>query len=132
MTMRRDDYLNRLPWSPTQIAVISLLLTPLAGGVLHALNYERLGAALSRKRIALFSNLISITALIVSPFFISTPFWGQAFALFASAYFYKSQEHLFQAHRSLGGRTSSLVLPIVLTIVVELALVLGVALLLAK
>jgi hypothetical protein len=34
----------RSAWSPTGIAIVSLLLSPIPGGVLHALNYRRLGA----------------------------------------------------------------------------------------
>src|SRR6476659_1442269 len=115
---------EKLPWSPTQIAVISLVLTPLAGGILHALNYERLGAP-QRKRVALLSNLIAGMAAVINPF------GSVGFALFASAYFYKSQEQLFQAHRSQGGRTTPLVVPILLALGVGVMLVIGVALILA-
>lgn len=79
---------DKLPWSPTQIAVMSLVLTPLTGGILHALNYERLGAP-ARKRVALFSNLITSIA-----FFIS--FGGLSFALFASAYYTSRRNNSFR------------------------------------
>lgn len=113
---------EKLPWSPTQIAVISLVLTPFMGGILHALNYERLGAP-ARTRVSLFSNLITGVAFLLGG--------GLLLALFASAYFYKSQERLFETHcAALGGRTASLLWPIVLTIGTGLVLLTGLGLLL--
>ena len=115
----------RRPWSPTQIAMLSLLLTPLSGGILHALNYARLGAP-ARKRLALFSNLITGTAVLLPSFFLRAPLGASlGMAMFASAYFYKSQAQLFQAHLSRGGRKASLVWPVVLTIAGALALAIG-------
>lgn len=121
MTSENSNPKESRPWSPKGIALVSLLLSPLPGGVLHALNYARLGVP-ARKRLALFSNLITGVALLAIPFWIEAPFVRLAAALFASAYFYKSQERLFQAHRSGGGQKASFVLPVVLTLVAALLL----------
>jgi len=109
----------RSAWSPTGIAIVSLLLSPIPGGVLHALNYRRLGAP-ARGRLALFSNLITGTVLLLFPSL--PPGLRIAASLFLASYFYKTQEELFLAHRSVGGRKASLVVPVVLTIAVALAL----------
>ena len=119
----------RPPWSPTGIAVISLLLSPLAGGVLHALNYSRLGVP-ERRRLALFANLITGIAILFVPVFTTPLFSRLAAALLVAAYFYKSQESLFQAHRASGGRKASLLVPGCLSIVA--ALILGLILLFAE
>jgi hypothetical protein len=108
----------RSAWSPTGIALVSLLLSPLPGGVLHALNYARLGAP-GLRRLALFSNLITAAAL----FLPSLPLGFRiSLSLFAASYFYKTQERLFLAHRSGGGRKASLAVPVVLTIAAALVL----------
>jgi len=118
----RGDEL-RPPWSPTGIALVTLLLSPIPGGILHALNYERLGVP-ARKRLALFSNLIAGVALFVVPSTGSAIFLPRSgVALLFAAYFYKSQERLFQAHLSLGGRKASLLLPVCLTILTVVILV---------
>jgi hypothetical protein len=108
----------RSAWSPTGIAIVSLLLSPLPGGVLHALNYARLGNP-GRRRLALFSNLITATVLLFPSL---PPGFRISASLFAAAYFYKTQEQLFLAHRSGGGRKASLAVPVVLTIAAALAL----------
>ncbi len=112
---------SRSAWSPTGIALVSLLFSPLPGGILHALNYSRLGTP-GRRRLALFSNLIAGTVLFFPPL---TPAIRISASLFAAAYFYKTQEHLFLAHRSSGGRKASLAVPVVLTLVVAVILLVG-------
>jgi hypothetical protein len=113
----------RPPWNPTGIALISVLLSPLPGGVLHALNYDRLGQP-KRRRLALTSNLITTTILFVAVF--ATPnrshvlIW--AASLFIAAYFYKSQDKLFREHKSAGGQTASLLVPGLLSVVVPVLL----------
>ena|GEM_PF-4170359 len=111
----------RSAWSPTGIAIVSILLTPILGGVLHALNYKRLGAP-ARGRLALFSNLITGTVLLLFPSL--PPGIRISASLFVASYFYKTQEELFLAHRSGGRRKASLAVPIFLTLVAALALLL--------
>lgn len=112
----------RGPWSPTGIAVVSLLLSPLPGGVLHALNYARLGHP-ERKRLVLFSNLITGTAVLFIPALLPGTFSRPAAAFLIAAYFYKSQEQLFQAYCSQGSPKASLLKPVVLSVVLILVLV---------
>lgn len=106
------------PWSPTGIAVLSVVVSPLLGGILHGLNYERLGRP-ELKRFALARNLLSATALLL--------FWNldmpTSFAsLFMAAYFYKTQEEPFLRAVPAGGRKASLFRPAVLFIALALAL----------
>lgn len=109
---------ERAPWSPMGIAIITVLLSPLSGGVLHALNYARLGQP-ERRRLALASNLITTTLL-----FFVTSYAGLmrglawATALIIAAYFYNSQEGLFRRYRSAGGQKASLLLPGILSVIV--------------
>ena len=117
----------RAPWSPTGIALVTLLLSSVAGAVLHALNYSRLGWP-QRGRLALFSNLI--TPLLVGLAAMLGPWSGLRLtvAIFLAAYFYKTQAALFERHRASGGRKASLVLPVILLMValVGLAVILSV------
>jgi len=111
----------RAPWSPTGIALVTLLLSSVAGAVLHALNYSRLGWP-QRWRLALFSNLI--TPLLIGLAAILGPWTGLRFtvAIFLAAYFYKTQAPLFERHRAGGGRKASLVLPVILLVAVLVGL----------
>lgn len=105
----------RAPWSPTGIALVTLLLSSVAGAVLHALNYSRLGWP-QRWRLALFSNLI--TSLFVGFVAMVGLGGGLRFTVsaFLAAYFYKMQAPLFDRHRAAGGPKASLVLPVFLLI----------------
>jgi tetratricopeptide (TPR) repeat protein len=106
--------------------LISVLFSPLPGGILHALNYSRLGQP-ERQGLALTSNLITTTILFLTLFFGSGRFpylFGIA-SLLMAAYFYKSQEHLFRQHRSAGGQKASLLLPVVLSVIAPVILAFG-------
>jgi tetratricopeptide (TPR) repeat protein len=111
------------PWNPAGIALISVLFSPRPGGILHALNYARLGRPKWRN-LALVSNLITTTILFVAVFVAPTRMhvliW--ATSLFIAAYFYKSQDQLFRQHKSTGGQTASLLVPAILSIVVPILL----------
>jgi hypothetical protein len=113
--MMTDPARPRLPWSPTGIAIVTLILSPLPGGILHALNYVRLGVP-SRRPVALFTNLFSGISLLLLPYFLQpSAGWRLAGNLFLAVYFFKSQDCHFQTHRSAGGTKASLVLPVILT-----------------
>src|SRR5262245_26977389 len=103
------------PWSPTGIAVLTLVFSPLAGGILHGLNYGRLGQPLYR-RFILSRNLLAagLFVLFSSLPNLSRPGLAIAISLFFAAYFYKTQERAFQSHRSQGGRKASFLVPVVL------------------
>lgn len=116
----------RLPWSPTGIALITLLFSPLPGGILHAMNYARLGQP-ERTRLALASNLVTTTILFFVAFYaersLRAVIWLAAMVI--ATYFYKSQDKLFRRHRSAGGQKASLLLPGTLSVVVPVILALG-------
>jgi hypothetical protein len=104
----------KAPWSPTGIAVLTLFLLP-AGGILHGLNYGRLGKPLYR-RFALARNLLAFGLLALFAELLPGQGGGIVASLFFAAYFYKTQERTFQSHRAQGGRKASLLLPIVLSL----------------
>lgn len=108
----------RPPWSPFGIAVLSVLVSPLLGGILHGLNYERLGRP-DLKRLVLFRNLVAGSALLLLGF-LKMPL-GLA-SLFLAAYFYKTQEEAFLRAVPAGGRKASLFRPAALFIALALAL----------
>ena len=107
----------RAPWSPTGIALVTLVLSPVAGAVLHALNYSRLGWP-QRWRLALFSNLITPLVFVLVGMRTSGGAGSNlVIPLFLAAYFYKTQAPLFERHRAAGGSKASLVLPVILVVV---------------
>lgn len=119
----------RAPWSPTGIALVTLVVSPVAGAILHALNYPRLGWP-QRWRLALFSNLITPLVFVLIGMLGSSGSSNLVISLFLAAYFYKTQAPLFERHRAAGGSKASLVLPVIL--VVAAVAILGVVLHLAE
>lgn len=101
------------PWSPTGIALLSLLLLPL-GAILHGLNFRRLGHPGSA-RFALWRNLLSVQLLFL-PGILHTNLPGSGFvtSLFYAAYFYRTQAWLYEDHRAAGGRKGSLLAPVLI------------------
>jgi len=93
--------------------VLTLLLSPLPAGVLHALNYRRLGQR-ERVRLAFATNLIS--GLLLSLLAMELSFWGWASSILLAMYFYKSQEPLFQRHRAGGGKKASMIPPTLISL----------------
>ena len=110
MTENRPDPVPRpahRPWSPTGVAVLTLIFSPLVGGIFHAINYGRLGRH-SLQRFALFRNLLASLLLIAWALLLPTLVPKGLSFLFA-AYFYKTQEEDFRRHVSAGGGKSSLI-----------------------
>jgi hypothetical protein len=107
------------PWSPTAIAVLTLVFSPVAGGVLHALNYGRLGRGEFR-RYALACNLFAGTWLVA--LLLGTSFSTLGASLFFAAYFYKTQEEHFQEHLLQGGKKASVFMAILVSLVVSIPL----------
>lgn len=118
-----DPVAARPPWSPTGIALLTLLISPFVGAVLHALNYHRLGVP-ERWRLTLFANLVPAMLVLWSATRGSSggSIWRWEIALLLAAYFYKTQEGRFRRHRAGGGRRGSLFLPAVLLILAMLVL----------
>lgn len=96
---------------------MTLFLSPFAGGILHGLNYGRLGQPVYR-RFILARNLFAAGLLVLCASLLNLqgPGLGIAASLFFAAYFYKTQERTFQSHLSQGGRKASFLLPVVLSL----------------
>jgi hypothetical protein len=113
------------PWSPFAIAVLTLLLTPVAGGILHGLNYARLGQGRLRRFVLARNLLASLLFILFAVIVQARPGLRPAGVdLFFAAYFYKSQESLFQDFLAQGGRKGSLVTAILIALFVVLGAVL--------
>jgi tetratricopeptide (TPR) repeat protein len=98
----------RRAWSPGGIAIVTVLLSPLPGGILHALNYARLGLP-ERRRRALVTNLCGAAAFAVVAYLV--PLWSLLLTFAFAAYFQGSQSGLFESHLARGGRKANLLLP---------------------
>lgn len=107
------------PWNPTTIAVLTLVFSPVVGGVLHALNYGRLGRGEFR-RYALARNLFASTMLLAT--LLGTSFSRLGVSLFFASYFYKTQEEHFQEHLLQGGKKASVLMAILVSLVVSIPL----------
>jgi tetratricopeptide (TPR) repeat protein len=114
----------RAPWGPTGIALITILFSPLPGGILHAINYARLGQP-ERKSLALSLNLITATIIFLASFYAERSTLGLAASITVAVYFYKSQDELFRRHRAAGGQRASLILPVILSLLGLITLVVG-------
>jgi hypothetical protein len=112
----------KAPWSPMGIAVLTLFFSPFVGGILHGLNYGRLGQPAYR-RFVLARNLLAGGLLVLFANLIPMQSGlGIVAGLFFAAYFYKTQERSFESHRSQGGRKASFLLPVVLCLAVVVVL----------
>jgi len=113
---------ERNPWSPLAIAVLTLVFSPLAGGVLHGLNYSRLGQGHLR-RFVLARNLLAGVLLLLLATAVGrlAPPIGVSW-LFA-AYFYKTQERGFEACLAEGRQKGSLMVAILIALLTSLAVV---------
>jgi hypothetical protein len=106
----------RAPWSPTGIALLTLFCSPLAGGILHGLNYGRLGQPIYR-RFALARNLLA-ALLMLFPTLLLKESYSLGTSLFFAAFYYKTQEAAFQRHLSRGGKKGSIFMAILLSLAV--------------
>jgi hypothetical protein len=106
----------RAPWSPTGIALLTLFCSPLAGGILHGLNYGRLGQPVYR-RFALARNLLAAMLMLFPTLFLKESYSLGA-SLFFAVFYYKTQEEAFQRHLSQGGKKGSIFMAILLSLAV--------------
>ena len=97
-------------WSPGGIAIAAVVLSSLPAGVLHALNYVRLGRP-ELKRRALVRNLLGfLVSIVVAD--LTFGLFGTFFVQVAYAvYFQNSQGGLFARHLARGGKKASVILP---------------------
>ena len=110
------------PWSPTGIAVLTLIFSPVAGGILHGLNYGRLGRR-PLQRFAVSRNLFAGVLLILWAWFLPGLARSGA-SLFFAAYFYKTQGEAFHRHLSEGGGKGSLSVAVLVCLLVLLLVLL--------
>ena len=104
-------------WSPFGITWISLLLSPLTGGVLHALNERSLGRERSW-RATLYRNLL-LGVLLLRPGLLKLtmgPGSLRAGNMLIAMYFYKSQSDLFAQHVATGGAPARFGIPVLVTL----------------
>lgn len=111
------------PWSPAGVAIATVLVHPLFGGVLHALNWRPLGR-LQRRKLDLWRNLL-VGAILVLLTLVAPEARGlrSAITFFVAIDFYKSQAAPFADHLASGGRRRSLLAPIALLVLCLLVLV---------
>lgn len=113
-----------LPWDPKIISILTALFF-VPGGILYALNFERLGHKEKKvpnlitfsllSSVLIFASLLSEARLSALGFVIS-----MAYAI----HFYKSQNHLYKKHLQNGGQKASLGMPVLITAISLCALVL--------
>ncbi len=115
------------PWSPSVISLITALFSILPGGILHAMNYARLGYP-QKKKSALVSNVIMSVFLIVLSLLTNLHhLFFLVINLAYAGYFFKSQDSIFQNHVKKGGKKGSLIGPIILSVLTA-GLIVGVSL----
>jgi hypothetical protein len=108
------------PWSPFAIAILTVLFSPIVGGILHGLNTARLGQGRLRRFILARNLLASLLFILLSIVLRESRFQLTGASLFFAAYFYRSQESLFQDFLAQGGRKGSLVTAILIALLVVL------------
>ncbi len=114
---------NLRPWSPNVIALITIFLSMLPGGILHGLNYERLGYP-QKKKMALTSNVIIAVFLIYFSFLTELPrLLPLVLNLGYAGYFYKSQDLLFDNYLKKGGKKGSILGPVIFSVATTALLV---------
>lgn len=115
---------TRAAWSPTAIVWMCILLSVLTGGIMYALNFERLGQPQKKKLalagiIVLCGGFYGVNLLVVfKPELLPSINDGhlRAFSMISSFilmwYFYLTQQPLFVRHIKQGGKKASLLPPI--------------------
>ena len=107
---------NLRPWSPSVISLITALFSILPGGILHAMNYARLGYP-QKKRLVLVSNIIMSVFLIFLSLLTNMHYlFFLVINLAYAGYFFKSQDSIFQNHIEKGGKKGSLIGPMILSV----------------
>jgi tetratricopeptide (TPR) repeat protein len=107
---------GRPPWSPTGIALITILLSPIPGGIVHALNERRLGRE-DRWRGTLYGNLAA--GLVVLGLALAGGpgrLLSHLLSLLIGVWFYKSQTGAFARHLGEGGRKAPFTVPLLIAL----------------
>jgi tetratricopeptide (TPR) repeat protein len=121
--LKHDSSTDFKPWSPNVIALITVFLSMLPGGILHGLNYARLGYP-QKKKMALASNVIIGVFLFYLSLYTELPRLLPLVINFAYAgYFYKSQDHLYHNYLKQGGKKGSVLGPVSFSVLTTALLV---------
>ncbi len=123
---------QRRPWNPLAILLVSLFCTPLPGGILHALNYSRLGRP-AQVRPTLISNVLMALIIVFIGYrssMMARPDYqmkllGLFLTVVVSIHFYRSQVRTFRAQLAQGGRSGGWVTPCLVGIVSACVLLAG-------
>lgn len=112
------ERIEREPWNPSIIAILSLFFSIIPGSILHSLNYERLGASYEKKNTYL-TNIFLVFLLLF--FCLSYELiLASTFNFIVSLYFYKSQAPLYKNHLAESGSTGSIKFPLIFSIVLSI------------
>jgi hypothetical protein len=102
--------------------MLTLLFSPIPAGILHALNYRRLGWT-GRVWLAAAADLLS--ASLLTYLILETELWGWVSSILLAAWFYKTQQPLFRKHRAGGGGKASILPPTLLSLGILVAFIAG-------
>ncbi|MFQ5664314.1 MAG: tetratricopeptide repeat protein [Terriglobia bacterium] len=105
-------------WSPKAISFISFFFTFLPAGIMHAINYERLGYPEKKKLrliLVIVGFIVFTAAIFLTPDNRSTRQIFAAINLGISAFFYQDQKAIFQQHLSRGGKKAPIRVPLALS-----------------
>ncbi len=115
----RDNTVPGSAWSPKAIAFISAFFTFLPAGIMHAINYERLGYPEKKKR-HLIMTLVGFPVFLGAILFTAgyeevTRGFFSAIHVGIAGFFYKDQQVLFRRHLHRGGKKAHLRVPLALS-----------------
>ena len=105
-------------WSPNAIAVISFFFTLLPAGIMHAINYERLGHREKKKSTLVWvivGFIVWIAVILLMPEFDGSGAGFLGAQVGIAMYFHRSQQQMFQQHLSRGGKKAPLGIPVALS-----------------
>ncbi len=102
---------TKAPWNPSHIVILALVTTPLVAGVVHALNFGRLGRP--ERGPAEMAKNVGASSLLVLTLWQGAlaPQLVGALSLALAGYYGLTQKESFLRHRADGGQVSSFVRP---------------------
>lgn len=114
----RDTSLPKA-WSPGAIAWISFFCTFFPAGIMHAINFKRLGHPVKKRSrlVAVIVGFIAFVALaLLTPGDEGTKELFAALNAFIAWFFYQDQMAMFRQHLSRGGKKAGISVPLILSI----------------
>jgi hypothetical protein len=90
-------------WNPNAISFISFFFTFLPAGIMHAVNYERMGYPEKKKpRLILF--VAGFVVFLAAAFILPNAGIFGAISIGIAIFFYQDQKAIFQRHLAMGGK----------------------------